>query len=110
MKKTIGYASALLILAGACGMFFGSAQAEASDTWPSSSTYSGGHDHDGDDEKCDELCECIKDVLKTIKHADRNPSGKIKHPDDVLDKVKDDLKECKKKFCRDDGHDDESCD
>ncbi|MDC0676235.1 hypothetical protein [Sorangium atrum] len=75
------------------------------------STAGGGGGTGGEDCQDDlsGLCDCVKDVLKDIKHADKNGAGKVKHADEVLDKVKDELKWCVKAFCKDvDSHD--SCD
>ncbi|WP_437803758.1 hypothetical protein [Sorangium sp. So ce693] len=104
MNKIIGYGASLLVLAAAGSVFFGASPAQAGDSHWTEPGPSGG---DECKDKLSGLCECVKMVLKDIKYAEKNGSGKIKHPEDVLDDAKDDLRQCVKMFCKDD---ESSCD
>ena len=113
MNKIIGYGAPLLVIAGACGLIFGASQAEAGYSYPGAAASPSPTGTPPVDEECNEnlegLCDCVRDVLKDIKHADRNGAGKVKDADKVLEKVNNELKLCVKAFCEDVGGD-ESCD
>ncbi|AUX43714.1 uncharacterized protein SOCE26_051670 [Sorangium cellulosum] len=99
MNKNIGYGASLLLIAGACGLFFGPLEALASGD--SAPDYGGGHDddgggHDGKDE-CKDVCECVDKALSIVNDPEiKAGDDNVRNPQDVVKRVRKQLEECQK--------------
>ncbi|WP_437683597.1 hypothetical protein [Sorangium sp. So ce131] len=92
MNKIVGYGASILVIAGACGLFFGSPEALASGD--SAPDHGGGYDGEYE---CKDVCECLDKALwivndPEIKAGDDN----VKNPQDVVKRVRKQLEDCKK--------------
>ncbi|WP_437948750.1 hypothetical protein WME98_50265 [Sorangium sp. So ce296] len=103
MNKKIGYGASLLLIAGACGLFFGPSYAEASGSTTAHTGGEGGkggkggEGGEGQENECDEICACVDAALAILNDPEiQAGGGNVQNPQDVVRAVRLQLEDCQK--------------